>query len=536
MKKKVIFPFFLIIFFFTFIHLLYAEDTRGITALVKHLDRNIEVGRQYLLLIAIDNYENFSSLTCPVADAKEIRNILMDKYCIDEVIELYNQSATRANIIKTLTSLKDTLTVADSLLIYFAGHGDLDEGSDTGSWIPVDAEEDPLTQVKWIPNHLVRGIISKMDALHILLISDSCFSGDILDIVREDENSPDPAHIPYFRNTYIRTSREVITSGASEVVPDRSEFSEQLKICLKKNPNPYLDTLTLFNSMKLGVTLTFPLMGELKATKHQKGGSFILFLKDADMTLSTGILHISIKTSGNLYINGDFSRHISAGSEILTNIDPGDYDLKVHYESGEVESHSVTVEKGKTAAVSFYLVPGEPYKAPELHTNYMTYSLGFGLPVPVFDRDLNTGIGYSPGLMAGYSIKLDWGRLIFGIASGFTIQPLKEDYEGVTMYSIQGAGSIGYRTTFLDPFYIFIEPAGGIAVNIFVYDSESGDKIETRATPFISPSLGIGWNVIPSVSISAYGSFVAIFFIDKIIIDKIISGITPGIRCEINMR
>ena len=64
MEKKLFFLIFLIILFTLFNHILNAQSSRGIADLGKHLDRNIEIGKQYLLLIAIDSYEHFSTNQC----------------------------------------------------------------------------------------------------------------------------------------------------------------------------------------------------------------------------------------------------------------------------------------------------------------------------------------------------------------------------------------------------------------------------------------------------------------------------------------
>jgi hypothetical protein len=72
---------------------LFAQD-RGLTLMVKQLGENNRAGRQYLLLIAIDNYQNWPPLKNPVKDARELKEILTTRYYIDGTIELYNDAAT----------------------------------------------------------------------------------------------------------------------------------------------------------------------------------------------------------------------------------------------------------------------------------------------------------------------------------------------------------------------------------------------------------------------------------------------------------
>lgn len=119
--------------------------------------------------------------------------------------------------------------------------------------------------------------MGKMKARHVVLASDSCFSGDILN---PNRSAAPEINDEYFRNAYDRVSRQVLTSGASEVVPDDSSFSRQLKLALEGNNRAYLDPLMLFSQLRLGVKGTTPLFGSLKDSGHQDGGSFLFFLKD----------------------------------------------------------------------------------------------------------------------------------------------------------------------------------------------------------------------------------------------------------------
>jgi hypothetical protein len=67
-----------------------AAQSRDITVLdvaAQHLGAQAQVGRQYALFIAIDGYRMWPALRKPVADAREIRDILRELYYIDEVIE-----------------------------------------------------------------------------------------------------------------------------------------------------------------------------------------------------------------------------------------------------------------------------------------------------------------------------------------------------------------------------------------------------------------------------------------------------------------
>jgi hypothetical protein len=257
---------------------LYAQD-RGIEVIAEeNLGQSASVGKQYLLFIAIDAYRSWPALKNPVADAKEIRSILLEDYYISEedIIELYNQDATKERIIETFETLQKKLTVHDSLFIYYAGHGHLDEASRQGFWIPMDAGTNRRSQENWLPNNQVRGYIAGLKTIHVFLVSDACFSGDILNTTRALPPQIDNA---YYRKAYNLTARQVLTSGSSETVPDHSEFSEALKNCLRKNISPLLDPISIYNDVRLAVQKTTPLYGTLNAANHQDGATFLFFSK-----------------------------------------------------------------------------------------------------------------------------------------------------------------------------------------------------------------------------------------------------------------
>ena len=237
------------------------------------------VGRQFLVIIGINAYEEWTPLWGPVRDAEELRDVLIERYHIDEVLELYDAEATRADILELFQDLVEELKSDDSLIIYYAGHGHYDETSDSGFWIPSDGGSDLNEQRNWIANNQIRGFVRNMKARHILLIADACFAGDFLDISRGAQKELE-IDDEYFKRAYKRIARQVLTSGSLETVPDNSSFALQLRRELESNKSSLLDPLAIFNGVRSGVTGTLPLFGSLKDTGHQQGSSFLLFLDE----------------------------------------------------------------------------------------------------------------------------------------------------------------------------------------------------------------------------------------------------------------
>ena len=264
----------------------YANAARGINVRPISPSGEEVKGDQWLFVIGIDTYINWPRLNTAVNDAQCIRNVLLSRYYFDKdhVIELYDEQATRKNIINKLRYLAGNVGSDDSLVIFYAGHGHLDSITKSGSWIPVESGEKDASA--WISNHNIKDYL-KADAIkakHILLISDSCFSGDFF---RGHRGKLPEVTNKVIKRAYKLTSRQAITSGGLEPVVDEgfggnSVFSHFLVKTLKNNQNPFLVPSDFFADIKAGVAENaeqFPQFGSLKDTGGQQGGEIVLFLK-----------------------------------------------------------------------------------------------------------------------------------------------------------------------------------------------------------------------------------------------------------------
>jgi len=264
----------------------HADAARGIAVNpVSPLGTEVK-GDQWLFVIGIDTYLHWPRLKTAVNDARSMRDVLLDRYHFDgkHLIELYNEQATEKNIIRKFRHLAGALSEEDSLLVFYAGHGYLDPITKEGSWIPVESGiQDPSA---WISNHDIKNYL-KIDAIrakHILLISDSCFSGDFF---RGHRGRLAEVTDALIRKSYTLNSRQAITSGGLEPVSDtgfggNSVFSYFLLQALKENRNPFLIPSAIFPRIKAGVAENaeqFPQFGTLKDTGGSQGGEMVLFLK-----------------------------------------------------------------------------------------------------------------------------------------------------------------------------------------------------------------------------------------------------------------
>ena len=149
--------------------------TNNQSQLSENIIDKLDVGSYFALVIGNNKYQHWSRLDSAVNDANKIGQILSSKYNF-KVTSLID--ANRDEIMNAIFAMRENLKENDNLLIYFAGHGELDEEADRGYWIPVDG--DIKNPTKWISNQYIIDQLKASKAKHIMVIADSCFSASLL--------------------------------------------------------------------------------------------------------------------------------------------------------------------------------------------------------------------------------------------------------------------------------------------------------------------------------------------------------------------
>ena len=265
------------------------KKTRGSSDPLSGLNVALEgqemlIGEYHLLIIGIDSYQYWEPLQNAVNDAKEIHNTLEEKYKTDNIITLYNQEATRANIIKAFEDLRNAVSENDNVMIYFSGHGEYVGNPPKGYWVPVDSKK--KSSADYISTADIKTFISEINSKHIFLIADACYSGDVFrgnTVSIPYENSE-----RYYNTVHNKRSRSALTSGDIEKVMDagrdgHSVFAYYLLKELNRNDKRYLDASELYNAIKIPVfnnSEQSPRFAPLKNTGDE-GGQFIFIQKSA---------------------------------------------------------------------------------------------------------------------------------------------------------------------------------------------------------------------------------------------------------------
>ena len=194
-------------------------------------------GTYHALIISVSHYRQLNDLETAIADAEELERVLREKYAFETKVL---KDPARLVIYAALTELKKRLRPEDHLLIYYAGHGRIEDEGERGYWLPADADgQDPGS---WIPNETISDYLDVIEARHILVVSDSCYAGTLTlsGLGRLDPALPEEKRRQALRQIAGKRSRTVLTSGGLQPVLDvgggvHSLFAGKLLAVLKNN-------------------------------------------------------------------------------------------------------------------------------------------------------------------------------------------------------------------------------------------------------------------------------------------------------------
>jgi len=418
-------------------------DNRGIAVVPEGSSRPVYIGNYHALIVGIDAYGEWNRLRTAVKDATVLRDVLVAQYGFkkENVVLRTNGSATRDAIITDLRNLAAGLGDKDNLLIYFAGHGQLDDLTGDGYWIPAEGKlKNPST---WVSHSAVKNILSseKVRGKNIVVIADSCYSGSLL------RGGPSLLSMTQqgYRGRLLKLassrSRQVITSGGLEPVADggrdgHSLFAYYLLKALKDNDRDLIDLENLFHSRVWRPVSEIggqrPNVGRLK-TPMDEDGQFILASsgtlvdRPGETTLSVDcdVSDASVLIDGLYVGKTDLSgAKVSAGEHRIRVEKDGyePYGKRVRFKTGRSVSLSVILDAVTSAKGSLYVDT---------------------IPKDARVRILNTGPSFHQG------IELDAGQ--------YNIEASAPGYERRTMWVSLGAGED--RTVDMRLRQILMEPS-----------------------------------------------------------------------------
>lgn len=236
-----------------------SKDNRGLNwqGAEKTQSPILSLGNYRAIIIGNNDYEDkqgiWKQLNTATNDANALAALLKTEYQFSEVKLLLN--ASRQEILEALNNISETISNDENILVYYAGHGHLEDNELRGYWIPVDAQGN--NNSTYIRNSTIRDEINIIatKAKHTLVISDSCFSGALL---RSGGRGPsnEEKNSGYYQKVAGKKSVQILAAGGKEFVDDNyqksghSPFTFFLLSELKNNPYNLLS----FSELATGVT------------------------------------------------------------------------------------------------------------------------------------------------------------------------------------------------------------------------------------------------------------------------------------------
>jgi len=244
-------------------------------------------GTYHALIIGINDFEKWPRLQTAVKDATVIRETLINRYGFnpENIILRIDRQASRIQIIQDLRYLALSMGAEDNLLVYFAGHGQLDDFTGDGYWVPAEGElKSPGT---WVANSFIKAVLSseRLRAKNVVVIADSCYSGSMLRGGPSLMSLQDRRYKEKLAQKAALRSRQVISSGGVEPVADggaegHSLFAYYLIDALRKNNREVIDLENLFHTRVWKKVTEIgdqrPNVGRLK-TPMDQDGQFVLY-------------------------------------------------------------------------------------------------------------------------------------------------------------------------------------------------------------------------------------------------------------------
>jgi len=237
------------------------ESDRPVQAMTESYP-SINFGRFYALIIGNQTYDQLPALKTSVNDAKAVDEVLRTHYGYKTTLLI---NANRHQIMTAFNDLREVLTEKDNLLIYYAGHGEIDKSDQSAYWLPTDAELN--NSANWLSSHSITQFLNIIAAKHIIVIADSCYSGAMTktSIVRLPTQMAEDKRKKWLKFMVKRKARTVMTSGGVKPVLDsgggqHSVFAKAFLNVLQKNTG-LMEDYELYRAVSGNVKRSASLVG-----------------------------------------------------------------------------------------------------------------------------------------------------------------------------------------------------------------------------------------------------------------------------------
>ena len=234
-----------------------------------------QIERKVAVMIGINDYADsgIPQLSNAVADSQAVGRLFGESFGYETVLL---DNASKPSVVAALNQLALELGPRDSVVIYYAGHGEVVPSTGLGYWQLSDS--DAKRPETWLSNADISRMIGQFGALQVALISDSCYSGSLVSEqrIRAAPGTVDPQAV------LAKKSVVVMSSGGNEPVFDdgrdgHSLFAWNFMNSLKQIPSWQMGG-NLFERVRFAVAKELPQRpqyGSSSAAGHQLGGDYL---------------------------------------------------------------------------------------------------------------------------------------------------------------------------------------------------------------------------------------------------------------------
>lgn len=278
-------------------------------------------GLYYALVIGNGDYGSLPKLDTAARDARAVERVLRESYGFQTNLLI---NATRVEIVAALSGYRRKLSADASLLVYYAGHGSRDAKTDKAYWLPVDATREDMSH--WLDADEITTGLRVIPARHVLVLSDSCYSGTLT--IGVSAAPPRPSEREQFRQKMAAArSRTLMASGGDKPLADgeggsHSVFASALLRGLREMDGPRFTASELFGEYVIesvaGRAGLIPVYNPLRDSGHENGDFVFERTTPPDTTPCA-----EIKAKAALY------------QKFLDNFKGGPEQQKVAYETGK---------------------------------------------------------------------------------------------------------------------------------------------------------------------------------------------------------
>lgn len=176
--------------------------------------------KDYVLLFATDEYDNWNDLVNPIDDARSLVKILSEKYGFET--ELVENPNTDDVFNKLRDYAERKFKPQDQLMVFFAGHGYFDDSFGEGFVVAKNSMQNDKAKTSYISHSRLRQIINNIPSEHVLLTMDVCFGGTFDPMIAANRNieSGETDINEFLVRKLGQKTRKYLTSGGKTYVSD----------------------------------------------------------------------------------------------------------------------------------------------------------------------------------------------------------------------------------------------------------------------------------------------------------------------------